>query len=65
MAAYLTIAEAAELIAAKKLSPVELTQTCFERVRALDGTLHSFLLPTEERAMADAKASEARMMAGA
>ncbi len=64
MAAYLTIAEAAELIAAKKLSPVELTQTCFERVRALDGTLHSFLLPTEERAMADAKASEARMMAG-
>jgi aspartyl-tRNA(Asn)/glutamyl-tRNA(Gln) amidotransferase subunit A len=64
MATYLTIAEAAELIAAKKLSPVELTQTCFERVRALDGTLHSFLLPTEERAMADAKASEARMMAG-
>jgi aspartyl-tRNA(Asn)/glutamyl-tRNA(Gln) amidotransferase subunit A len=64
MATYLTIAEAAELIAAKKLSPVELTQTCFERVRALDGTLHSFLLPTEERAMADAKESEARMMAG-
>jgi len=64
MAAHLTIAEAAELIAAKKLSPVELTQTCFERVKALDGTLHSFLLPTEERAMADAKASEARMMSG-
>jgi aspartyl-tRNA(Asn)/glutamyl-tRNA(Gln) amidotransferase subunit A len=64
MAAHLTIAEAAELIAAKKLSPVELTQTCFERIKALDGTLHSFLLPTEERAMADAKASEARMMAG-
>ncbi len=65
MAPHLTIAEAAELIAAKKLSPVELTQTCFERIKALNSTLHSFLLPTEERAMADAKASEARMMAGA
>jgi aspartyl-tRNA(Asn)/glutamyl-tRNA(Gln) amidotransferase subunit A len=64
MAAFITIAEAAELIAAKKLSPVELTQTCFERVKALDGTLHSFLLPTEERAFADAKAAEARMTAG-
>jgi aspartyl-tRNA(Asn)/glutamyl-tRNA(Gln) amidotransferase subunit A len=64
MAAFLTIAEAAGLIAAKKLSPVELTQTCFERVKRLDGTLHSFLLPTEDRAMSDAKAAEGRMMAG-
>jgi aspartyl-tRNA(Asn)/glutamyl-tRNA(Gln) amidotransferase subunit A len=64
MSEFLTIAEASKLIAAKKLSPVELTQTCFERVRAMDSTLHAFLLPTEERAMADAKAAEARTMAG-
>ena len=64
MAAFLTIREAADLIAAKKLSPVELTRTCLDRIAKLDGTLHSFLLVTEDRAMADAKAAEGRMMAG-
>jgi aspartyl-tRNA(Asn)/glutamyl-tRNA(Gln) amidotransferase subunit A len=64
MQPFLTIAEAGSLIAAKKLSPVELTRTCLDRVKKLDPTLHSFLLVTEERAMADAKAAETRMMAG-
>ena len=32
----LTIAEAARLIAAKKLSPVELAKTHLERIRQLD-----------------------------
>jgi aspartyl-tRNA(Asn)/glutamyl-tRNA(Gln) amidotransferase subunit A len=63
MAPFLSIAEADKLIAAKKLSPVELTRTCLDRVKKLDPTLHSFLLLTEDRAMADAKAAEARMMA--
>ena len=62
MASFLTIAEASKQIAAKKLSPVELTRTCLDRVSKLDPTLHSFLLLTEDRAMADAKAAEARMM---
>ena len=31
-----TIAEAAKQIAAKQLSPVELTRACLDRVRALD-----------------------------
>ncbi|MEA2773834.1 MAG: amidase, partial [Acetobacteraceae bacterium] len=62
MASFPTIAEAAKLIAAKQLSPVELTRGCLDRVKKLDPTLHSFLLVTEERAMADAKAAEARMM---
>lgn len=64
MEPFLTIAEAGKLIAAKKLSPVELTRTCLDRVKKLDPTLHSFLLVTEERAMADAQAAETRMMAG-
>ena len=63
-ASFLTIAEAGESIAAKKLSPVELTRMCLDRVAKLDSTLHSFLLVTEDRAMADAKAAEARMMSG-
>jgi aspartyl-tRNA(Asn)/glutamyl-tRNA(Gln) amidotransferase subunit A len=58
----LTIAEAASLIAAKKLSPVELTKACIERLHATEATLHAFVLPTEERAMSDAKAAEAAIM---
>jgi aspartyl-tRNA(Asn)/glutamyl-tRNA(Gln) amidotransferase subunit A len=56
------IAEAAKLIAAKKLSPVELTRACLGRVAAMDGVLHAFILPTPDRAMADAKAAEAAIM---
>jgi aspartyl-tRNA(Asn)/glutamyl-tRNA(Gln) amidotransferase subunit A len=56
------IAEAARLIAARKLSPVELTQACLGRMEAMDGALHAFILPTPERAMADAKAAEAGIM---
>jgi len=60
----LTIAEAARLIAAKKLSPVELAKTHLDRIRRLDPQLNAFLMVTEERALADAKAAEARQMAG-
>jgi aspartyl-tRNA(Asn)/glutamyl-tRNA(Gln) amidotransferase subunit A len=64
MSAIPTIADAARRIAAKQLSPVELTQACLARVKAYDDTLHAFLLLTEERALAEAKQAEARMMAG-
>jgi aspartyl-tRNA(Asn)/glutamyl-tRNA(Gln) amidotransferase subunit A len=64
MSQFLTIAAASKLIADKQLSPVELTRACLDRVAKLDATLHSFLLVTEDRALADAKAAEARMMAG-
>ncbi|MEA2742913.1 MAG: amidase [Acetobacteraceae bacterium] len=64
MEQFLTIAEAGKLIAAKKLSPTELTRLCLDRVKKLDATLHSFLLVTEDRAMANATAAEGRMMAG-
>ncbi len=59
-----TIAEAAALIATKQISPVELTQQCLQRISALDGELHSFIRVTEDRAMADARAAEAAIMAG-
>lgn len=60
----LTIAEAAKLIAARKLSPVELTETCLATVKALEPRLHAFVTVTEERARADAKRAEAEIMAG-
>ena len=59
----ITIAEAAKQIAAKALSPVELTQQCLAQVEALNSTLHAFILVTADRAMADAKAAEAAIMA--
>jgi aspartyl-tRNA(Asn)/glutamyl-tRNA(Gln) amidotransferase subunit A len=65
MSAILTIAEAARLIAAKKLSPVELAKTHLDRIRRLDPALNAFLLVTEDRALVDAKAAEARQMSGA
>jgi aspartyl-tRNA(Asn)/glutamyl-tRNA(Gln) amidotransferase subunit A len=60
----LTIAEASRLIAERKLSPVELTQACLDRVTQFDDALHAFILQTPDRAMADARAAEARVMAG-
>ena len=57
-----TIAEAARQIAERRLSPVELTRACLGRIERIDPALRAFLLVTEERAMADARASEARIM---
>ena len=64
MSAVLTIADAGRRLAAKQLSPVELAKTHLERIRRLDPQLNAFLLLTEERALADAQAAEARQMSG-
>src|SRR6202030_3273968 len=58
-----TIAEAAREIAAKQLSPVELTRACLDRVHTLNSRLHAFIHLTEERALAEARAAEATIMA--
>jgi aspartyl-tRNA(Asn)/glutamyl-tRNA(Gln) amidotransferase subunit A len=63
-ATFPTIAGASADIAAKKLSPVELTTHLLARIKAVDPAINAFLLVTEERAMADAKAAETRMMQG-
>jgi aspartyl-tRNA(Asn)/glutamyl-tRNA(Gln) amidotransferase subunit A len=57
-----TLAEAAAAIAARTLSPVELTQECLGRMQRMNGALHAFIHPTEERAMADARRAEAEIM---
>ncbi|MBV8411557.1 MAG: hypothetical protein JOY64_28280 [Alphaproteobacteria bacterium] len=64
MTEILTIAQAARLMDQKKLSPVELAKSHLDRIHRLDPKLNAFLLVTEERALSDAKASEARQMAG-
>ena len=60
---FLTIAEASALIAARKLSPVELTDAYLARIAALDHLLDSFVTLTADRARAEAKAAEATIMA--
>ncbi|MCO6416793.1 amidase [Siccirubricoccus sp. KC 17139] len=64
MAEFLTIAEASRRIAARDLSPVELLNTCLARIDAVDAQLNSFVTLTRERAVAEAKAAEAEIMAG-
>jgi aspartyl-tRNA(Asn)/glutamyl-tRNA(Gln) amidotransferase subunit A len=58
-----TIAEAAKQIAAKRLSPVELTQACLDRVAAFDSRLHAVIHLTEDRAKAEARTAEAAITA--
>ncbi len=57
-----TIAEAARLIAARRLSPVELVGQCLERSERLNPTLSAFIRFTAEAATAQARAAEARIM---
>lgn len=61
---YLTIAEAGRLIAAKRLSPVELVKDLLARIAATDQKLNAYLLVTERQAMAAARAAERAVMAG-
>ncbi len=61
---FLTIAEAGRRIAARSLSPVDLTRAVLSRIAALDPALHAFVTITEGRALADARAAERAARAG-
>ncbi|HTC11793.1 MAG TPA: amidase [Acetobacteraceae bacterium] len=64
VAPFLTIAEASRLIAAKKLSPVELTKALLARIEAVDPKINAFLAVTEKQALTAARAAERAVMAG-
>ena len=53
---FLTIAEAAQLIQRKELSPVELVESRLDRIARLDGNLNSFIRVMAEEARAAAVA---------
>ena len=61
--AFLTIAEASNLVATRRLSPVELTEAYLTRIAALDHLLDSFVTMTADRARAEATAAEATIIA--
>jgi aspartyl-tRNA(Asn)/glutamyl-tRNA(Gln) amidotransferase subunit A len=55
--AYLTIAEAAELIKKRRLSPVELVDSCLSRIKRHDDTIQAWITVFPERARAKAKSA--------
>lgn len=60
----MSIAEAAALIQARKLSPVELTQAYLSRIDALDEQINAFITLTSKLAIDQARQAEAEIIAG-
>jgi aspartyl-tRNA(Asn)/glutamyl-tRNA(Gln) amidotransferase subunit A len=61
---YLGVADAADMIRARKLSPVEYTQALLDRTAKLDGRYHAFIRHTPDIAMAAARQAEREIAAG-
>jgi aspartyl-tRNA(Asn)/glutamyl-tRNA(Gln) amidotransferase subunit A len=61
---WLSIAQAAELLAAKKLSPVELTRSVLERIEQTDDRVHAYVTVMSESALAAARLAEADIANG-
>ena len=62
--AYLGLAEAAELIRTRKLSPVEYTTALLARIECHDDQYNAFVALTPERALAAAQTAEQEIAAG-
>ncbi|MBM3732370.1 MAG: hypothetical protein FJW24_02705 [Acidimicrobiia bacterium] len=60
----LSAVAARRLIGAKKLSPVELLESCLARIAAVNGALNAFVALDVERAPKTAREAEARQMRG-
>jgi len=60
----LTLADAAEQIRTRRLSPVELTQECLGRIERLDPTLNAFITVTADLALEQARRAESEIGAG-
>jgi aspartyl-tRNA(Asn)/glutamyl-tRNA(Gln) amidotransferase subunit A len=60
----LSLAEAREALQRKQLSATELARAHLDAIEKANATLNAFVLPTPERALDMAKASDARLRAG-
>jgi hypothetical protein len=61
---WMTVAEAASAIAARKLSPVELMKALLERIGRLDPKLNAFIRLDGDAALDAARAAEAEIASG-
>jgi aspartyl-tRNA(Asn)/glutamyl-tRNA(Gln) amidotransferase subunit A len=57
----LSLTEAAQLVRRKKISPVELTHACLDRIEKLNPSLNAFITVTAESALASARSAEAEI----
>lgn len=57
----LSLADAAQLVRRKKISPVELTQACLTRIEKLNLRLNAFITLSAESALAAARSAEAEI----
>jgi aspartyl-tRNA(Asn)/glutamyl-tRNA(Gln) amidotransferase subunit A len=60
----ISISEAAELLRQKKISPVDLTDACLDRIERLNPVLNAFITVTRESAMAGARVAEDEIQRG-
>ena len=60
----LSIAEAAELVRTRKVSPVELTEACLSRIEKLNASLNAFITVTADSARAEARQAEVEVHRG-
>jgi aspartyl-tRNA(Asn)/glutamyl-tRNA(Gln) amidotransferase subunit A len=61
---WLSLTEAARLVREKKISPVELTRRCLERIERLNPKLNAFITITAEPALEQAREAEAEIQRG-
>jgi aspartyl-tRNA(Asn)/glutamyl-tRNA(Gln) amidotransferase subunit A len=59
-----TISQLSELFRQKKLSPVEITQACLQRIHELNPTLNAFITITTEQALQQAAVAEKEIKNG-
>jgi len=62
--AFLTVAEAAELVRSRKVSPVEYTKALLARIERIEPRLHAFVTLATERALEAARSAEDEIVAG-
>ncbi len=61
---FLSLAEVAALIKGREVSPVELTEACFDLIDSVDDKINSFGTPTRDLAMATARTAEQEVASG-
>jgi len=62
--AALSLSDAAELLRARKVSPVELTNACLARIERLNPVLNAFITVTADQALGEARAAESEIVRG-
>jgi aspartyl-tRNA(Asn)/glutamyl-tRNA(Gln) amidotransferase subunit A len=61
---FLSLQDAAALIRTRRISPVELTQSCLVRIEALNPSLNAFVTLMAESALAQARVAETEILRG-